>query len=79
VPKANPSVSQHRIEVNYILQRHPDLKFSPNMKATISDMAYVECDEKGDIIKGDRSEQRRRADHADVIRYSLSTWLSDFK
>jgi phage terminase large subunit len=72
--KSNPRIKDSQINCNYILQNY-NVKFNSEMKNTIQDMMYVETNEQGDIIKDNRKNQHKRADHLDAVRYFFNTWI----
>lgn len=78
-PRSNPSVAATRDLLNTMLALHPDIKFSPSMKRTINELTLTEADGGGDIVKGDRKMDEKRADLLDCIRYTIWTWCSDFE
>lgn len=76
--KTNPPHSENRFTCNTILSYHPDVYFHPDMKETIYDMLYVECDQNEGIIKKDRNVSNQKADLLDAVRYTLNTFHADF-
>lgn len=78
VPRANPRINDSKTLVNLVLALHPDIKFHPSMSTTINELQFTEADEDGGIMKANRENPDQRADFLDTVRYSLSTWLSDY-
>ena len=77
-PAANPHVDSTRELLNTILALHPDIRFDPSMKSTIRELKYVEANGVGQIVKGNREDEAKRADFIDCVRYILWTWCNDF-
>jgi len=76
--KTNPPHSESRFTCNTILAYHPNVLFHPDMKETIYDMLYVECDQNEGIIKKDRNVSNQKADNLDTIRYLFHAFHADF-
>lgn len=79
VPRANPRINDSKTLVNLVLALHPDIKFHPSMTTTINELQFTEADEEGGIIKANRENPDQKADFLDCVRYSVSSWLSDFR
>jgi hypothetical protein len=75
-PTINPAISDTRVLLNSMLQ-NGDVKFHPDLHWTIRDMKYVEVDDNGDIKK-DRSNDIRKSDLLDTVRYTLNTFYRHF-
>lgn len=80
--KVNPRHTNSRSNVNHFLYHFPDARFDPSCKNTISDLETVEVNEKGQIIKTQRTKKEQRADHLDALRYDLDsddilTWIKN--
>jgi len=65
--KTNPLHSENRFTCNTILFYHPNVYFHPDMKETIYDLLYVECDQNESIIKKDRNVSNQKADLLDCF------------
>ncbi len=75
----NPSHSNSRADVNYILYNYPDFKINPNTCPNLCrDMRLVEVDTFGDIIKKNRNKASELADHLDCLRYLINTFFKDW-
>lgn len=75
VPSSNPGVKGSRIQLNSILQRHPNFKISSHLKYLIEDLRFVEVDGKGEINK---QKDKRRTHLLDCLRYYLNIVYPDF-
>jgi phage terminase large subunit len=71
--KPNPRHTNSRSDVNYLFMHFPDLRIDPRCKNLISDHETVEINEKGQIIKAQRSQKSQRADHLDAFRYCVNS------
>jgi hypothetical protein len=71
-PAINPSIRDTRVLVNSLLQNYC-IQIDPSCLGLIKDLAYVEVDSEGDIIK-DRKNDLRKADLLDCFRYYCSTF-----
>jgi hypothetical protein len=73
IPSKNPYHAASYVQVNTILQRHPDVKINadtaPNLRR---DMLTIKADNKRGIIKA--SGDGRQADLLDCFRYLLNTF-----
>lgn len=76
-PTINPAVSDSRVLLNSILQNYNVIIDKDGCPDLISDLKYVEVDDKGDIKK-DRSTEFKKADLLDCMRYDLNTFFSWF-
>lgn len=75
----NPTHSNSRTDVNYVLYHHPDFKINPiACPNTSRDMRSVECDAYGSILKKNRKEINQRADHIDTVRYFINTFMRNW-
>lgn len=75
----NPTHSSSRADVNYVLINHPDYKINPKECPNLCrDMATVQCDAYGSIIKADRKVVSQRADFLDCERYAVHNAQRDF-
>lgn len=70
--KGNPRHTNSRSDVNYLFMHFPDLRIAPSCQNLISDHETVEINEKGQIIKAQRSQKSQRADHLDAFRYDAN-------
>lgn len=76
---ANPTHSNSRADVNYILYHFPDFKINPDTCPNLCrDMRLVEVDAFGDIIKRNRNKVSELADHLDCLRYLINTFFKDW-
>lgn len=71
----NPPHLQSREDFNYVLRNHPDFRIDPSCTGLIMDCQVVEIDEKGSIIKGDRTKVTQRGDYVDTGRYMINSYL----
>jgi phage terminase large subunit len=71
----NPSHLKSREDTNFALANFPDLRIDPKCRGLISDLQAVEVDDKGKIIKSDRTNFAQRADLLDTFRYAVNTYL----
>ncbi len=72
----NPTHTNSRADVNYILYNFPDYKINPvTCPETCLDMKVVQCDAFGEIIKSNRKDMSQRADFLDCERYGINTFL----
>jgi PBSX family phage terminase large subunit len=80
VPRSNPLIANSQKLCNLILHNHPCVLFDSKMATTINDMMFVECNPDGNKISilKDRSNEDRRADALDAVRYAFNTWFSDY-
>ena len=73
IPSKNPYHAASYVQVNTILQRHPDIKINdsnaPNLRR---DMLTIKADNKRGIIKS--SGDGRQADLLDCFRYLINTF-----
>ena len=73
----NPSVADTRVLLNSMLQNYNIIIDTIECPYLIKDLKYVEVDGNGDIKK-DRSNDNRKADLLDCMRYDLATFHKDF-
>jgi hypothetical protein len=72
----NPTHSNSRADVNYVLYHFPDFKINPiTCPNSCRDMRTVQADAFGSIIKKDRNDVNQRADHLDCSRSLINTHL----
>ncbi len=75
----NPTHKDSRADVNYVLYHFPDFKINPvKCPNTCRDFKSVQCDAFGQIIKKNRNDLTQLADHLDVQRYKINTFLWDW-
>lgn len=73
---ANPTHSNSRADVNYLLYNHPDVKVNPDKCPNLCrDLRLVEVDAFGQIIKRNRNKASQLADHLDCFRYLINTFF----
>lgn len=75
VVRPNPSHLKSREDVNFVLANFGDFRIDPSCRGTIADLQSVEVDDKGAILKKDRSKATQRADLLDTVRYAIGTYL----
>lgn len=75
---ANPAHILSREEVNFVLMYHPDFRVDPVCTKLITDLQVVSVDDKGSIVKGDRSKIEAQADALDCLRYLIHTRLREW-
>lgn len=75
VPRINPSVSNSRVLLNAILERHPNFAIDESCEYLAEDLLYVEADDSGGIDKG---KDKRRSHLLDCLRYYLFSYHSSF-
>lgn len=73
----NPSVADTRVLLNSMLQNYNIVIDPDACPYLIKDLKYVEVDGNGDIKK-DRSNENRKSDLLDCMRYDLFTFHKDF-
>lgn len=71
----NPTHDNSKSDVNYTLLHFPDFKIHINCYGTIRDMANVQVDAFGQIMKRDRNDPNQRADFLDTVRYMVHNML----
>jgi hypothetical protein len=75
----NPFHKESRENYNLMLDKFPDFKIHPSCVNTIRDHRTVEVDDKGSIIKSNRTIESQRADFLDNCRYLENTYLYDWR
>lgn len=75
-PAINPSIRDTRVLVNSLLQNY-HIMIDVSCVQLIRDLAYVEVDSEGDIMK-DRSTDIRKADLLDCFRYYCHSFHKDW-
>jgi hypothetical protein len=76
----NPTHANSRVQCNKLLHGHPDLKINPKSCPNLTlDMAQLQCDATGQIIKSNRKVITERADHADCFRAVVNTYFHNWK
>lgn len=68
----NPTHENSRQDLNYVLYHLDDFLIHPQCKESIYDLASVECDAFGKILKRDRKNLAQRADFLDCHRYACN-------
>lgn len=71
VPKANPPHIESRRLCNSIFARFPEILINPSCKVLIRDCEFVAALPDGGVDKGNRTDQLKRADALDCLRYDL--------
>jgi len=75
VPSVNPPIEENRMLCNSVLHSFKCVFDQDNCKPLIFDFLNVSVTELGKIDKGDRSNPKKRADHADHFRYMCQAFL----
>jgi len=77
VPTFNPGAKNARVLMNSVLERHGDFLIDASCLWTINDLQFVEVDEAGEMKK-DRTNENKKADLLDCLKYYLWTFHSTF-
>lgn len=75
VPLVNPIISNNRVLVNSLLEKHQDFSIHFECEYLINDLRYVEVNEYGEI---DKKKDKRRTHLLDCLRYYFNTFHSGF-
>jgi PBSX family phage terminase large subunit len=75
VPSVNPLIEENRMVCNSVLHAVKCVFDKDKCKDLIFDFLNVSVNELGKIDKGDRSNPKKRADHADHFRYFCNAFL----
>ena len=74
----NPKHENSRADCNYVLYHLNDVRIDQSCKGMIRDMAHVQCDAYGSILKRDRKDLNQRADYMDAWRYVINSFFKDW-
>lgn len=75
VPSSNPGLSNSRVLLNSMLQRHPSLIIDQGCTFLIEDLLYCEVKADGDL---DKTKNARMTHLLDCLRYYFNAWFHDF-